>query len=89
MLSYAFFVKVDVDDVDEEWVAHEYLRRCKVGARESEQDEELWNRSSAGIWNEHIIEAELVGAPVPVDLTMEEIADPDTQVVKLNLPVCV
>ncbi|EJK51468.1 hypothetical protein THAOC_29354, partial [Thalassiosira oceanica] len=61
MLSYAFFVKVDVD---EEWVAHEYLRRCKVGAaRESEQDEELWNRSSAGIWNEHIIEAELVGAP--------------------------
>ena len=30
-------------------------------------------------WNlERIIEAELVGAPVPDDLTMEEFADADT-----------
>ena len=28
--------------------------------------------------DERIIEAELVGAPVPVDLTMEEFADADT-----------
>ncbi|EJK66843.1 hypothetical protein THAOC_12192 [Thalassiosira oceanica] len=34
---HAFLVKVYVD---EEWVAQEYLRRCKAGARKSEQDEE-------------------------------------------------
>jgi hypothetical protein len=60
--------------VDEEWVAQEYLRRCKAGAWKIEQDEE-----SLKCWNlERIIEAELVGAPVPVDLTMEEFTDADT-----------
>ena len=39
-----------------------------------EEDEE-----SLKCWNlERIIEAELVGAPVPVDLTMEEYTDADT-----------
>ncbi|EJK46095.1 hypothetical protein THAOC_35259 [Thalassiosira oceanica] len=47
--------------------AQEYLRRCKAGAWKSEQDEESLKR-----WNlECIIKAELIGAPVPVDLTME------------------
>ena len=60
--------------VDEEWVAQEYLRRCKAGAWKIEQDEE-----SLKCWNlERIIEAELVGAPVPVGLTMEEFTDADT-----------
>ncbi|EJK52595.1 hypothetical protein THAOC_28111 [Thalassiosira oceanica] len=59
--------------VDEEWVAQEYLRRCKAGAWKSEQDEE-----SLKCWNlERIIESELIGAPVPVDLTMEEFVEVD------------
>ena len=60
--------------VDEEWVAREYLRQCKAGIWKSENDEE-----SLKCWNlERIIEAELVGAPVPDNLTMEEFADADT-----------
>ncbi|EJK74921.1 hypothetical protein THAOC_03374 [Thalassiosira oceanica] len=61
--------------IDEEW---EYLRQCKVGARKSEQDEE--SRISqvqvleSGT-NVPTIQAELDGAPVPVDMTMEEFAD--------------
>ena len=62
--------------VDEEWVAQEYLRRCKAGAWKGKQDEE-----SLKCWNlERIIEAELIGAPVPIDLTMEEFANVDTSI---------
>ncbi|EJK77243.1 hypothetical protein THAOC_00936, partial [Thalassiosira oceanica] len=62
--------------VDEEWVAQEYLRRCKAGAWKSEQDEE-----SLKCWNlERIIESELIGAPVPVDLTMEEFVEVDASI---------
>ncbi|EJK57946.1 hypothetical protein THAOC_21970 [Thalassiosira oceanica] len=67
---HAFFVKVYIN---EEW---EYLRQCKVGARKSEQDEEsrIAQVLESGM-NVPTIQAELDGAPVPVDLTMEEFAD--------------
>ena len=66
--------------VDEEWVAQEYLRRCKAGTWDSQTDED-----SHKCWNlERIIEAELVGSPVPDDLTMEEFADADTPTIVIE-----
>ena len=56
--------------IDEEWVAQEYLRRCKAGisGKAKQNDKDSLNKC----WNlEHIIEAELVGVPVPNDLSME------------------
>ena len=64
-----------------------YLRRCKARAWKSEQDEEFLK-----CWKlKRIIEAELIGAPVPVDLTMEEFVDADAsiQVVEYNLQLYV
>ena len=56
--------------------AQEYLHRCKAGTWKGKQDEE-----SLKCWNlERIIEAELIGAPVPIDLTMEEFANVDTSI---------
>ena len=53
-----------------------YLRQCKAGAWKSEQDEE-----SLKCWNlERIIEAELIGAPAPIDLTMEDFVDVDASI---------
>ncbi|EJK58313.1 hypothetical protein THAOC_21577 [Thalassiosira oceanica] len=72
--------------------AQEYLRRCKVGARKSEQDEE--SQIAAQVMesgtNVCIIEAELVGDPVSscalcqLIRTMEEFADADTQLLQTS-----
>ena len=66
--------------VDEEWVAQEYLRRCKAGTWDSQTDED----SLKCLNLERIIEAELVGSPVPDDLTMEEFADADTPTIVIE-----
>ena len=48
----------------------------KAGAWKSEQDEE-----SLQCWNlERIIEADLIGDPAPIDLTMEEFAGADESI---------
>ena len=47
--------------IDEEWIAQEYLRRCKAGIWKSKNDKE----SLKCLNLERIIAAELVGAPVP------------------------
>ena len=65
--------------VDEEWVAQEYLSRCKSGNWKESEDEDALK-----CWNlERIIQAELIGAPEPIDLTMDEFANADT-----DSPIC-
>jgi hypothetical protein len=55
--------------IDVEWVANEYLRRCKSGAWKQSYDEDCLK-----CWNlERVIDAELVGAPEPEQLTMEDL----------------
>ena len=55
--------------INPDWVAKEYLRRCKNGAWKSASDDE-----SLKCWNlERILEAELFGDPKPKDLTMNEL----------------
>lgn len=55
--------------IDKEWVAQEYLRRCKAGAWKSDLDED-----AAKCWNlERILDAELVGGPTPVTLTVADL----------------
>ena len=64
--------------VDEEWVAQEYLSRCKAGHWKASEDEEALK-----CWNlERIIEAELIAAPEPIDLTMDEFANADTEAIE-------
>ena len=64
-------------DVDEEWVAEEYLSRCKSGIWKESEDEEALK-----CWNlERVIQAELMGAPEPIDLTMDEFANDDTETI--------
>ena len=63
--------------IDEEWVAEEYLSRCKSGIWKESEDEEALK-----CWNlERIIQAELMGAPEPIDLTMDEFANADTETI--------
>ena len=63
--------------VDEEWVAQEYLSRCKSGNWKESEDEDALK-----CWNlERIIQAELMGAPAPIDLTMDEFANADTEAI--------
>ena len=55
--------------VDMEWVANEYLRRCKCGAWKKENTAEALK-----CWNlERIIDAEMLGKPPPPELTLEEL----------------
>jgi len=68
--------------IDEEWIAQEYLRRCKAGisGKGKENDEDSLDKCWSRTWN--VIEAELVEVellcPVPDDLAMEEFAGADT-----------
>ena len=63
--------------VDKEWVAQEYLSRCKAGRWKASEDEEALK-----CWNlERIIEAELMAAPEPIDLTMDEFINADTEAI--------
>ena len=53
---------------DKEWVANEYLRRCKCGAWKKELTLEALK-----CWNlEHIIDAEMLGKPSPTKMTLEQ-----------------
>ena len=55
--------------IDPEWVAKEYLRRCKAGAWKAGND-----MDSLKCWNlERIIDAEMYGNTKPGMLTMEEL----------------
>jgi hypothetical protein len=58
--------------IDPIWVAAEYLRRCKNGSWNKENDVDALK-----CWNlERILDAELLNEPVPSELTMEDfIAD--------------
>ena len=61
--------------VDKEWVAMEYLSRCKADGWKASEDEEALK-----CWNlERIIQAELMAAPEPIDLTMDEFSNADTE----------
>ena len=49
--------------IDDEWVAREYLERCKDGAWKKEN-----TRDAHKCWNlEHVIQAELMGQEAPED----------------------
>ena len=49
--------------IDDEWVAREYLKRCKNGAWKKEN-----TRDAHKCWNlEHVIQAELRGQEAPED----------------------
>ena len=55
--------------VDKEWVANEYLRRCKYGAWKKKNTVEALK-----CWNlERIIDAEMLGKPPPPELTLDEL----------------
>ena len=55
--------------VNPEWVAEEYLRRCKSSAWKKASDDE-----SLKCWNlERIIEAEQFGDPTPKNLSMDDL----------------
>ena len=55
--------------IDNEWVANEYLRRCKNGSWKKENEV-----ASLKCWNlERVIEAEMLGKERPEDLTMEDL----------------
>jgi hypothetical protein len=59
--------------IDEEWVAKEYLRRCKFGAWKKENTVDALK-----CWNlERIIEAKIFGRSVPDELTMDEFINED------------
>ena len=63
--------------IDKEWVAQEYLSQCKSGIWKESDDEEALK-----CWNlERVIQAELMGAPEPIDLTMDEFANDDTETI--------
>ena len=63
--------------VDKEWVAQEHLSRCKAGCWKASEDEEALK-----CWNlERIIEAELMAAPEPIGLTMDEFSNADTEAI--------
>lgn len=54
--------------IDIEWVAREYLWRCKAGAWKKENTEEALK-----CWNlERIIDAESMGLGAPAELTLNE-----------------
>ena len=55
--------------VDKEWVAKEYLRRCKEGAWKKENTVE-----AVKCWNlERMLDAELLGKPKPSELTLDDL----------------
>ncbi len=55
--------------VDPEWVAQEYLRRCKTGVWKEGDDEDALK-----CWNlEQFLEAATFGQPKPTELTMSEL----------------
>ncbi len=55
--------------VDKEWVANEYLRRCKCGAWKEKNTVEALK-----CWNlECIIDAEMFGKPPPTEMTLEQL----------------
>ena len=55
--------------IDIEWVAREYLRRCKAGAWKKENTEEALK-----CWNlERIIDAESMGLGAPTELTLNDL----------------
>ena len=55
--------------VDVDWVANEYLRRCKTGAWKPEN-----TRDAVKCWNlERALEAELDGLPAPAPVTEAEL----------------
>eukprot|EP00579_Thalassiosira_antarctica_P002468 CAMPEP_0201871810 /NCGR_PEP_ID=MMETSP0902-20130614/4649_1 /ASSEMBLY_ACC=CAM_ASM_000551 /TAXON_ID=420261 /ORGANISM="Thalassiosira antarctica, Strain CCMP982" /LENGTH=91 /DNA_ID=CAMNT_0048397905 /DNA_START=273 /DNA_END=548 /DNA_ORIENTATION=+ len=57
--------------IDKEWVAKEYLKRCKKGAWKKENTEEALK-----CWNlECIIDADLMGDSQPSELTMDELVN--------------
>jgi len=54
--------------IDDDWVAHEYLRRSKIGTWKKENTIE-----SQKSWNvESVVEAELLGKDQPQKLTLDE-----------------
>ena len=55
--------------IDKQWVADEYLRRCKAGAWKEDNAEEALK-----CWNlERIIDAEMLGKSKPKALTMDDL----------------
>ena len=57
--------------IDKEWMAEEYLKRCKKGAWKKENMEEALK-----CWNlERIIDADLMGNSQPSKLTMGELVN--------------
>ena len=55
--------------IDKDWVAKEYLRRCKAGAWKKDLDDD-----AVKCWNlERILDAEMVGSPVPAPLTVDDL----------------
>ena len=57
--------------IDKEWVAKEYLKRCKKGDLKKENMEEALK-----CWNlERNIDADLMGDSQPSELTMDELAN--------------
>lgn len=55
--------------IDKEWVAKEYLQRCKKGAWKKENTEEALK-----CWNlERIIDADLMGDSQPLELTIDQL----------------
>ena len=54
--------------IDNEWVAQEYLRRCKQGAWTKEGTDDALK-----CWNlERVIDAETYGKPNPKELTLND-----------------
>jgi hypothetical protein len=59
--------------IDNAWVAAEYLRRCKAGARKKENTAE-----TVTCWDlERILDAEQQGQPMPEELTMDDLVRED------------
>ena len=55
--------------IDMDWVAQEYLRRCKAGAWKPENTAEALK-----CWNlERVLSAEVRGEAVPADLSMSDL----------------
>ena len=56
--------------VDKEWVAKEYLRRCKEGAWKKENTVE-----AVKCWNleRMMLDADLLGKPMPSELTLDDL----------------
>jgi hypothetical protein len=60
--------------IDKEWVANEYLRRCKCGAQKKENEVEALR-----CWNlELIIDAEMLGKPTPTEMTLEQLVQQES-----------